>query len=651
MRRLLILLLGSLCLGGPLAQPSAAGAGSAASSSAEALQGAAGSKPLLDPRYRGSFLHLGDVLHRPSGMPDPSKPYVRMAVNPFALPNQNVAIVLKTVELLARTFGENNFEARVMRETRSASKADVADLVLGSAGTYRKSVRVGARDLATLISDYFPDPNLGEGALFVSLKSSGIRAFGDMKGKTAVFLDPNAFSGYEAALGEVAERGENPDSFFGASIFADASMPREIDLLRSGAADVAAVRTCFLEELRERGEDISDLQPVALRFDKPADFQCLASTRLYPNWTLFSTPSASPEVARKSVVALFSMPELANGVHWGVASDFTPVDGLYRSIRRGPYEYLRTWTWAHFWESYRAEILFAAAFVILVVLYGFAVSWLVGKRTRELERALGAKRLADEERARAQLRLERLQKSAVTSQMSYVIAHELRQPLSAILSFTHGVKKLADREDCPGRPLILHGLERIGEQAELAEEIVQRVRDHVKERGGARAEVDLNEVVRRAASTLESAGSFAGRLSLRLSEAPLPVLGDPLELELIAINLVKNAMEAAQAGAEGAKGGPSVAVTLRADYAGELPRAVLEVEDSGEPLTDEAFRKLEGGAGSRKEDGLGVGLEIVRMFLSGYGGHLSFERLPERGLRARATLLLHDAPRAAGEEP
>lgn len=108
---------------------------------------------------------------------------------------------------------------------------------------------------------------------------------------------------------------------------------------------------------------------------------------------------------------------------------------------------------------------------------------------------------------------------------------------------------------------------------------------------------------------------------------------DPLEMELVALNLMKNALEASDA----AGGAGEVVVTLSE----EDDRAILAVADDGG--TRETVERLNRGLGSTKAEGLGFGLSIVRGILEAYGGRLAFSARRQGGLVARATVPVRGA--------
>lgn len=103
------------------------------------------------------------------------------------------------------------------------------------------------------------------------------------------------------------------------------------------------------------------------------------------------------------------------------------------------------------------------------------------------------------------------------------------------------------------------------------------------------------------------------------------VVADELELELLVLNLIRNAAQA-QTRAET----PYIRIRIERS-ASEVQ---LTVEDNGPALSDAQFRKLSHAQTSMKPDGLGLGLEITRSIAARSDAMLVFERKPERGLLA-----------------
>lgn len=144
-------------------------------------------------------------------------------------------------------------------------------------------------------------------------------------------------------------------------------------------------------------------------------------------------------------------------------------------------------------------------------------------------------------------------------------------------------------------------------------------------------EIRLKQTVRRRTAALTQA----------LAER---IRGNDLEIELLVINLMKNADQAAcDDTGEDVQSRPEVTVSLRLepDDAGGPDMAEIVVEDNGPAISDEAFGRMKRVSDSVKEDGLGLGLAIVRNIVDEHGGRLTIVRLSPCGLRVTAALPMY----------
>lgn len=580
---------------------------------------------------------------RADAVPSAALP-VRVGIVDFVRPNPNEAILDATVKALVRTFGAKNvrIEAYSLASLESAVRAGRVDVFIASSGFFVRMTPEGVRSLATVASRRYPNPNGNDGTLMlIRSDRADILELGDLRGKTLVTSTPYAFTGLQVPKGEIFAAGYDPDDFFGEIRFLgdDDSMMRAFDRLERGEVDVAFLRICLFEAWAAKHP------AAAARFRVIHDHTgkgeaCRRSTPLYPSWTVASTKFADPRISRMVTRMLLQMPPVGDdGLYWGVATDYSRVDALFRSLRIGPYAYLRDWNLRRFLDEYGMLVAFLALAVLGLILHGVRTTKLVEKRTRELSEALvREQRLAQETQA-ANQRLARIEKASAVGQLSSIFAHEMRQPLGAISLYAFGLRKrvAAGKLD----PAVFDAtLEKLVAQAERASRIVERVRAYAKSESGRPERMDLRTAVERAVDDLRASGRATAQILVESDSAPVLVVIDSLDLELVVLNLVKNALDAVKP--FGAAGRVALRVRTEAGY------AVLEVEDNGYPLTDEAFEALSSLQPSAKAEGLGLGLAIVRGILERYAGRLLFSRREGGGLIASVQLPL---AAAAPEEP
>lgn len=556
---------------------------------------------------------------------------IRFGISEFAERSANEPIIPATVALLEQTFGKDNVSAVTysVEALQQAAKAGDVDIILSSAGTYRRLSLEGAgvHSLASVASARVPDPNYADGSVFFTRKDrDDIRTIEDLRGKTIAANHRWAFSGWQIAMGDLLERGILPDGFFGEVLFKGHDMPQVVSAVVNGEADAGIVRTCFLEDM---GMDPSEFRILG---ERPRDgrIDCVRSTDLYPNWTIATLPSLAPEVSRQMAAALFSMPTMENGLRWSIANDFRPIDLLFYKLKIGPYEYLQHFSLKRFLMQYWPFIAMAFLVMMGLLLHSVTVSSLVRRRTAELVNALEYEKVLEAETQAAQNRFVRLQKVGVIGQMSSIIAHELRQPLGSIELYCYGLLRgLEDGTETP--KMTAKSVERINAQAKRAADIVDQVRAYAKgdrQRTPVELQAALAAAVAEARKTTRTSG-VPIRVNMQESMS-LWVAANPLEIELIVVNLVKNAVEALEK-----RPGGEVTVTL--SFSGGY--AVVSVADNGDVITDEAWGRMrQEYLTSEKSAGLGLGLSIVRSMTEDLGGELRFDRPATGGLTAEVRL-------------
>ena len=555
------------------------------------------------------------------------KPMVLGLVN-YATPAPNEEIVERTAETLRRTLAGHDFEVRrldVGALGEGVRTGDIA-LFLSGAGFYREMVRHGARDLATAVSSVYPNPNRSEGtAIIVLSERKDLDGIGSLRGQALASLSGHAFAGHQIAMEAIFQHGYQPDRFFSRqiSLGSDDIACKAMAALRNRAADVVFLKHCLLEQYLAAHPKEEGLYRVVNPQNAPGE--CRRSTDLYPTWTLATTASFPPELSRKVTQALLAMSPGNDGMYWGVCTDFSTVDKLFRDLRIGPFAYLREWTVRRFVASYWPWLMLLATMIAGLAFHALRVGVLVRRRTAELEASVHKEIELREKTRVISARLEEMQKFGVMSQLSSMLAHEMRQPLMTLEMYMDGIRTMAG-SNCLDSGRVLGVCEEMLHQTRKINGIIEKVRSYSRSDSHRRIRVNLTEAVAAAAESFAYSGNLSKETPVETSLGQgLFVQGDRMELELLVRNLLKNALEAVSR----EKGG-----RIRLSPCAEGDNALITVTDNGEALSDEEFDRLETAFGSTKKEGFGIGLVIARGIVEKHLGRITFERNVPQGLTA-----------------
>ncbi|MFR7859444.1 MAG: sensor histidine kinase [Parasutterella sp.] len=312
---------------------------------------------------------------------------------------------------------------------------------------------------------------------------------------------------------------------------------------------------------------------------------------------------------------------LQNNLHWSVATDFTPIDDLFKQLQIGPYEYLRHFSIKRFIEAYWQYFVFALIFIIGLILHGIRSEYLVNKRTHALSESLKRERKLRAESALVKSRLDKIQKVGLVGQMCSMIAHELKQPLGAAAAYCFALRRRMESGEV-STEIMEKGIERIDGQIQRASEVVNQVRSYAKGQRQRQA-VDVGKTAEKILRDIQ-ASSPDTEVEFRREDEGFIVEANPIELEIILINLVKNAIEVVKD-----KDSGRVVVALFS----EGNSVCIKVEDNGEKMSDVEWKQLSQLAmATTKHSGLGFGLSIVAALAEDLGGRVNFERIPSGGL-------------------
>lgn len=518
-------------------------------------------------------------------------------------------------------------------ELNGAVESGALGFVLTNTGNYVDlEARYGISRIATLLTPARIEAGSVFGAvIFTRADRADITALKDLKGKSFLAVQPEGFGGFQMAWRELKAHGLDPFKDFKSLRFSGFPQDTIAFAVLKGEVDAGTFRTETLETMAAEGKirlkDFRVLNPQS-----HAGFPFLASTRLYPEWPFAKLKSAPPELAQAVAVALLQMPEDAIAARtggyrgWTVPLDYTPVHELYRELRLGPYQELGEITVADLAKQYGHWIAAGVLVLIVTGLWLLRTEHLVARRTRELSRANAEleREAAERRRAEAEVRerqaeLAHVHRLNTMGEMASGFAHELNQPLAAIVNYAKGtVRRL--RQDAMAPDEILPVLEQVAAQAERAAAIIRRIRAFIRKEEPRHAALDLNKAIRDTIDLMTAEADRQGvRLALDLAESLPMVSADVIQLEQVIVNLVRNAIEAMADAST-----PARRVTLSTTRAASGAVEVT-VADTGPGLPEMGRDRLFDPFFTTKVDGLGLGLSISQSIVEAHGGRLTAE--------------------------
>ncbi|MEH6410706.1 MAG: PAS domain S-box protein [Hyphomonas sp.] len=242
------------------------------------------------------------------------------------------------------------------------------------------------------------------------------------------------------------------------------------------------------------------------------------------------------------------------------------------------------------------------------------------------------------EQRRAEMRMREMQSELVhfsrlsaVGTMASALAHELNQPLTAVANYLEAGRDILDSPGAEKRELLREALDEGARQAVRAGDIVRKLRGYV-----SRGEIDARSV--ELGPLLIDAAALA-RLSMSSKDVPVTlnvapdvgnVLADPIQVQQVVINLVRNAQEALSAT-------PSPKIRINAE---RRDKGLIEVSvcDNGAGLDEEVKKSLFKPFTTSKSGGMGLGLSICQTIVEAHGGTICADLAPDGGTCFRFTL-------------
>jgi C4-dicarboxylate-specific signal transduction histidine kinase len=228
--------------------------------------------------------------------------------------------------------------------------------------------------------------------------------------------------------------------------------------------------------------------------------------------------------------------------------------------------------------------------------------------------------------------LAHLSRVATIGEMGAMLTHELNQPIGAIHSNAEAAEMLLQK-DSPELDEIRAIVRDIRHDGWRAGEFIRRMRSLLRKHEFSIERIDVKDLVE-AVNELLHGALISHKAQLRIDVAPhLPlVLGDPIHLQQVLLNLILNALEAM------IDYPPSERqVTVCATAEAALGVEVM-VTDQGPGFSRWKLSRLFERFSSTKKNGMGMGLVICQTIIQAHGGHISAENNPDRGATVRFTI-------------
>ena len=226
---------------------------------------------------------------------------------------------------------------------------------------------------------------------------------------------------------------------------------------------------------------------------------------------------------------------------------------------------------------------------------------------------------AEENMRMQQERLQNVARLTTMGEIASSMAHELNQPLAAITSYVTGTLNMMQDGGASGAE-IRATLEKANLQAQRAGQVIRRVHDYVRKREPQRVSLSIHELVQDCLPLVELQARKTGVQVITSAAPDLPrVMGDPVLLEQVLLNLTRNAIEAmATADREHRR----LEIGAR-EEGGDTLR--IDVRDYGAGIAEDLRDKLFSAFFTTKAEGMGMGLSICRSIVEAHGGRLWFD--------------------------
>lgn len=237
-----------------------------------------------------------------------------------------------------------------------------------------------------------------------------------------------------------------------------------------------------------------------------------------------------------------------------------------------------------------------------------------------------------------QMELAHAARLCTIGEMASGMAHELNQPLAAIVNYSQGCIRRLESGKTPVHELV-HALEKITKQAQRASSIIAQLRKFMQKDAIHTAPVNVNTILREAVSFLDIEFKKHKNVLLQwaLTTSLPPVLADKLQLEQVVVNILKNALDASPIDEQ------KINVIRLETLLQDNDTILISIKDTGLGMTPEVLKRIFEPFYTTKAEGMGMGLAICRTLIEKLGGELQVETCFNEGSHFQIVLPIKES--------
>lgn len=234
-----------------------------------------------------------------------------------------------------------------------------------------------------------------------------------------------------------------------------------------------------------------------------------------------------------------------------------------------------------------------------------------------LIRDISKEQAAEQEAREHRENLAHVDRLNMLGEMASGIAHEVNQPLTAISLFSQAGKRLFEAGKQEQLPEVF---DKLSLHAQRAGAVIERMQTMARQHVSRQEVVDCNRLIREVATLAEAEARIRDIvIAFQLGDNIPPVAVDSVQIQQVALNLLRNGMEAMRS--DGNQGGNTIAIQTRL---ADPDTIEIAVTDSGCGVSDEAAKGLFTPFSTTKESGMGMGLSISQAIVTAHGGQIGF---------------------------